>query len=201
MPASKKAAAAAASTTGRALAQGAKAPSARATARKASKSAPIPTQSDEHTPAVRRAPQDPSAYAVTAWGDSNFELTTPGGQTCLVRELGIEGLIEMGLLDTLNGLAGIVANETLPKSGPPAQQFDMKALMKDPHQLVTLIELLNKVVVAAVVAPRIHAVVDQNGQPVEKEIGKVYVDSIPLEDRMFLFTELTGGLDKFASFR
>lgn len=189
MPASKATKAMAAGT------QVPKAPTARETARKAAKAAPAAR-------AQRAAPQGADAYAASTWGtEATFELTTPSGQKCLARELSIEALMEMGLLDTINSLGGIVDLEVLPsaKGQPPA--VDMAKIMGNAEALLRVMALVNKIVVAGVVAPEVHAIIDEEGEPVVREKGRTYVDSIPVGDRMFLFNELTGGLESLAAFR
>lgn len=199
MPVSKKTPAAA-SLTGRALAQGQKEPSARATKRAAAKAAPAPTQGAAEPRAERGAPQAPDSYSASVWGTTNqFELTVPSGQKCLVHQLSIERLIEMGLLEAINSLSGIVEQEVIPKAGPSATPtVDMTKLLADTSKLTRVLEVVNVIVVEAVDAPAL-ASVPEPGEP--RVNGVVYVDSIGLTDRFAIFSEVTGGLDGLAAFR
>jgi hypothetical protein len=193
MPASKKTAAMApAADYGKAP----RTPTARENARKAAKSTPAAKTAR----AQRGAPQSEEAYAASSWGTVvSFELTTPSGQKCRAHEMSIERLIEMGLLEAINSLSGIVEMETLPKGGPPA--VDMAKLLANTDQLIEVMALVNVIVCEAVEAPKVHPVIDEDGNPVKRIDGLVYVDSIPMTDRFFLFGEVTGGLESLASFR
>jgi hypothetical protein len=171
----------------------AKAPS---TARAAKRAAPKPPQSE------RKAPRSPEAYQPSAWGTTaNFEVTTPSGQTCLAHELSVEKLMEMGLLQAIDALSGIVEMKVLPGSQGKPPEVDMQKVMSNGKQLMEVMNLVNMIVCAGVVEPQVHPVVDQDGNSVERVNGRVYVDSIPLGDRFFLFNEITGGLESFAAFR
>lgn len=174
----------------------AKAPSARAVKRATAKSTPA-AQNDK---LVRGAPQDPSAYAASAWGGRNeFEVTVPSGQKCLCKELSVERLIEMGLLQAINSLEGLVSNQVLPAAqGQRTVQVDMATLVKSADKLTAVLELVNTIVVEAVVAPVVHAVPPLGEARVQ---GLVYVDSIDLTDRFALFSEVTGNLESLSSFR
>lgn len=169
--------------------------------KRAAKKAPAPTQAPEGMGAVRGAPQAHESYAPSTWGsDNHFELTTPSGQKCLCKPLSIEDLMAMGLLETINALSGIVESEVLPKAkGQPT--VNMTKLMADPSQLMPVLAMVNRIICAAVVAPEVYPIADESGAPAERVQGRVYVDSIPITDRFAIFNEVTGGLDKFASFR
>lgn len=174
----------------------AKAPSARAVKRATAKSTPA-AQNDK---LVRGAPQDPSAYAASAWGGRNeFEVTVPSGQKCLCKELSVERLIEMGLLQAINSLEGLVANQVLPGAqGQRTIQVDMASLVQNADKLTAVLELVNTIVCEAVGAPVVHAVPPLGEARVQ---GLVYVDSIDLTDRFALFSEVTGNLESLSSFR
>lgn len=186
-----------ASKATKAMAAGTQVPKA-PTARKAAKAAPAAPKAR----AQRAAPKLAEMYTASTWGTgATFELTTPSGQRCLARDLSIETLMEMGLLDTINSLSGIVDLEVLPsaKGQPPA--VDMAKIMGNAEALLRVMALVNKIVIAGVVAPEVHPIIDDEGEAVVKQKGLTYVDSIPVGDRMFLFNELTGGLESLAAFR
>lgn len=193
MPSSKQTAAQA-SAVGRGMVEKPK------TSRAAKRAAPKTDQTAQNARLERRAPQDQSAYAASAWGaQTQFEVTTPSGQKCLCRELTVERLIEMGLLQAINSLEGIVANQVLPKAeGKPTVQVNMAELVQNADKLTAVLELVNTIVVEAVVAPKIYAV-PEGGE--ERVNGLVYVDSIGMTDRFAIFGEVTGGLESLAQFR
>lgn len=195
MPASKKTAAAA-------VRQGPPPQPTALTGRAAKRAAPKAATAPKTAKAQRAAPQAPSTYTASTWGAANnFELTTPSGQTCLCRDLPLEELMEAGLLDTINGLSGIVDLEVLPQAQGQPPAVDMAKVMQNGEALLSVLALVNTIVCMGVVAPEIHPIVDGEGNRVKKESGLVYVDSIPAPDRMFLFNELTGGLEQLAAFR
>ena len=192
MPSSKSKAAAEASAVGRGT--------AKPLGARAAKRAAKPTQAAQNERLVRQPGQDPSAYTASAWGTTpTFEVTVPSGQTCLVRELTVERLIEMGLLQAINSLEGIIGNQVLPAvEGKKPVEVDMTSLMKNADQLTAVIDLVNTIVCEAVVAPKVYPVPDPGG---DRVMGLVYVDSIGLGDRFALFGEVTGNLDSLATFR
>lgn len=186
--------AATASAVGRGTAKELSGRAAKRAAPSVAKSTPAPVKAR----AQRGAPQAPETYSASGWGaEVQFELTTPSGKKCLAHELSIERLIEMGLLETINSLSGIIESEVLPQaSGQP--QVDMKKMMANGEQLVGVLGLVNVIICEAVDAPVVHPVPEAGEARV---VGNVYVDSIPLTDRFFLFNEVTGGLDSLAAFR
>jgi hypothetical protein len=199
-PTPRKTAAKTAEIAGRNLARGAKEPSAREQRRDTERTATKSTPAAQKERLVRGVPQDPENYAASVWGTQTaFEVTTPSGQKCLVRELTVERLIEMGLLELINSLESIVSNDVLPKvGGEQAPTVDMNQLMKDPSKLMRVLDLVNTIVCEAVVAPKVHQVPADGASRVQ---GQVYVDSIGMEDRFALFGEVTGNLEGLATFR
>lgn len=148
----------------------------------------------------RGAPQAPEAYKATQWGagPSEFDVTCPSGQKALVRSLDIMRLMDMGLLDRLNGLSGIINTQVLPKAkGQRVPEVDVNELMKNADGLREVLALVDTVICEAVVLPEVYANVPDE----ERVEGRVYADSIGLEDKFFIFNEVTGGLDQLANFR
>jgi hypothetical protein len=173
-------------------------PTARQQKRAAAKKAtPAPKQAPESTGAVRGAPQAPSAYSASTWATTaQFEITCPSGQKCLAHQLTIERLMEMGLLEAINSLSGIVEQEMIPRTGAP--NVDMTKLLSDAPKLLQVMSLVNEVVVEAVDAPEVHPVPPSGEARVP---GLVYIDSIGMVDRFAIFSEVTGGLGDLAAFR
>jgi len=139
-------------------------------------------------------------YAVTAWGKNKgdfHDLTCPSGQTCQVRRPGVEGLIELGLLDKVDALTGLVDQKHIARvDGRKA--VDVEALAKDKKSLMQVVDTVNQIVVHVVNQPEIHPV-PKKGQ--ERDPEKVYVDDIDLEDKMFIFQYTVGGSSDLEKFR
>jgi hypothetical protein len=84
----------------------------------------------------------------------------------------------------------------MPQNGPPA--VNMEKLMGNAEQLVQVMGLVNIILCEAIEAPQVWPI-PEDGEP--RVSGRVYVDTISMEDRFFLFSEVTGGLESLASFR
>ena len=177
-------------------------------AQRATKARPRSTQSDEQPARGHRGtPQAPEAYTPTTWGQdvTSFELTCPSGQKCLAKELDIMRLMELGLLDRINGLSGIVNAQMLPKArGQRVPEVDVNELLRNKDALIEVMALVNSIVCESVVAPHVWPIVDEDGLPIpdeERKPERIYVDSVRLTDKFFIFNEVTGGLEQLAAFR
>jgi hypothetical protein len=55
--------------------------------------------------------QQDNKYAVTSWGkaEETYDLTVPSGQTCLVRNITMNAIIELGLVNELDSMSRIVS--------------------------------------------------------------------------------------------
>jgi hypothetical protein len=107
-------------------------------------------------------------------------------------------LMELGLIDRINGLSGIVNTQVIPKAkGQRVPEVDIAELMKNKDGLREIMLLVDTIVCEAVVAPEVHPNVPQS----ERVKGLVYVDSVRMADKFFIFNEVCGGLDQLASFR
>ena len=201
MPSSKKTAAMAPIAE---YGQQAKAPTARAVRRTAAKATPAAQKAAKG----KRAPAQPaSAYTPTTWGQQTqgFEIECPSGQKCLAKELDIMRLIELGLLDRINGLTGIVNSQVVPKAkGQRVPEVDVASILQNKDGLREIMLLVDTIVCEAVIAPEVFPVIDEDGVPIpddEREPDRIYTDSIRLTDRFHIFNEVTGGLDQLAAFR
>jgi len=170
--------------------------SSREVARKAAKA----TQSAAKTAPARQAPQPASAYQATTWGQGTegFELTCPSGQKCLAKELDIMRLIELGLLDRINGLSGIVNSQVVPKAkGQRVPEVDVASILQNKDGLREIMLLVDTIVCEAVLAPEVYENVPND----ERVVGRIYADSVRLTDKFHIFNEVTGGLEQLAAFR
>lgn len=132
-------------------------------------------------------------YAPTTWGntDSNadqpFDFQTPSGQTCLIRRLGIEDIFAMGLLNKLDFFSQAIEKDdsAKPKHSENNENESLtKAIMSNSGQMM---ETINSIVVAGVVQPPVYALPEN---PSLKKSGLLYVDKIPFNDRVAIFSEV-----------
>lgn len=146
---------------------------------------------------------DADKYAPTTWGKTSpeqaepFEHTTASGQLCLIRRIGMGEILKLGFIEKFDFFtASISEGET---AGAPAPESDAskrefaKKLLGNFDQME---ETINSVILVGVIAPIVHAI-PAGGR--ERSPEKVYVDSIPFEDRVELFGEIldTEGLSSF----
>lgn len=142
------------------------------------------------------------------------ELTLPSGQTCLARKMGVEGVIETGLLaqvDVLTATVDQYSRKVKGGNGVPDGQAIDNSLLKDPKAMSAIIGLVDRLLPHIVVSPpvKLHfletkvgsTVVTRKIAPEHREDGVVYSDQIELDDKMELFNWAMGGLEKFTSFR
>jgi hypothetical protein len=157
-------------------------------------------------------------YEPTVWAEQAkplFDLKLPSGQVCQVRRLSIEKLAGMGLLDQMDVLTNLMETSVAvpARGGKKPQDRKPKAMTKaqalaeenkqvaemfsNPRQLGAMFGMIDKVVAAVVVQPSIALAVDDE----EREDGVIYVDTIPMADRMAIFSSAFGDLGDLPSFR
>jgi hypothetical protein len=158
-----------------------------------------------------------------------LEFTAPSGTTCLVRRVGLNGLITAGILESMDSLTAIVDQEVIPAAeGKP--KVNVNAVLKDAKKFQDMIDMLDKITVYAVVEPKLTAVpmkekLDFSGGavilddkpvmvPVEPEdrewtrLGEsgeeepvIYVDQIDLIDKTAIMDFVMGASNELADFR
>lgn len=147
------------------------------------------------------------------WGqkpvDDTMELTVPSGQTCTARRIGLDALMEAGILGEADTLTGIVDRKHVRRvrganGVADHDDIDADSVMKDPEALKAVMVLADKAVPHIVVEPKVVCHWDDKGQsiPVERRVeGVIYTDMIGFEDKMFLFDFGVGGSSDVARFR
>jgi hypothetical protein len=151
-------------------------------------------------------------YAPTAWNlDPYIDLTFPSGQLAQVRRPGVPQLIDAGVLDSADTLGSLVDQKHL-KRVKGQQQIDPASLMKDSANLITVMQLVDKVTAYMVIQPAVAEIwveeMNDEGKKIRRKIrdderdpNVVYCDVIGIEDRMFLFQYAVGGSTDLATFR
>lgn len=138
-----------------------------------------------------------SKYTPTAWGGNTGEdLTVPSGQLCRVRRPGPTALINEGVLHNLDRLTPIVDSYIDKVEGKP--QVNVDKLMQDPSKIEQMIHIVDRVVCAVVIEPKV--VMTPNDATSRKD-GVIYCDMIDLEDRFFIFQFAVGGSSDLERFR
>lgn len=135
-------------------------------------------------------------YAPTAWGNYDEEKTMPSGQKCRVRKLGFEDFLDAGLLDSMNTLQGVVDKNVRKGSGQPP--VDPIKLMKDKRTSSNMTGIINKVVIMSVTAPKIFPA---PAEFKDREVGKVYVDTVGMMDKLEIFSLAVGEMNALEEFR
>lgn len=176
------------------------------------------------------SPYAATAWGQSA-GDGLHDITVPSGQLVQVQRVGPTELIKLGLLEQVDVLGALVQTEHVDRvtgrGKPPKKAKDadaeraeqMKTLMSDPAKLLSAVELIDKVICYVVVQPKVHAVPVQRAATAEDvaeyddlELGEefippripkgaVYIDTVELEDKMFIFQYVAGGTSDLESFR
>lgn len=148
-----------------------------------------------------------SNYEATTWGKNKGKtkghpITVPSGQTCLVKRPGVEGLIELGLLDKVDSLTGLVDQKHI-KRVKGEKTVDVDTLAKDKESLMMVLKTVNEIVVHVVLEPQVLPVpvAGEDGTIPERDNDAVYVDDVDLEDKMFIFQYAIGGSKDLEKFR
>ena len=170
----------------------------------------------------------PAQYEVpAAWGLSPYtDMDLPSGGRIQAKRLALEDIIAAGLIEEFDSLTPTVEEKVVgPAKGKkpqdrakkkPTKAEQAKAdaaagmnFFKDKNTASTLIRVLALMLPQVVIQPKVYAHMEQvDGEwqvipPAERIEGRVYVDSIPLEDQMHIFGWAMSGLDteKLQQFR
>jgi hypothetical protein len=165
-----------------------------------------------------------STTPAAAAGTVEF-LTLPSGQTCRVRRIGIEGMIEAGLLTEGDSLMAIVDEKHVKRArnnegkNPKVKDLSDRAsaveIMRNPEMLKKVVFFVDQTLPVVVVEPSIRAhfkilspAKNQGDLPEtamipieERDAGFVYTDQVGLEDKMFIFQYCVGGTRDIETFR
>lgn len=168
-----------------------------------------------------------SQYDISTWGSPlAFDFKTPSGQTCLMRRLDVEDLVELDVLSEIDRLSSLVASEHIePATGnrrvpqdhklkkltaaqeKAEQERAFKRITGNKEDFKVLAWLMDGVVAAAVLLPELtrcyRGVKDDYVKiPIkDRKLGLVYTDSVPFGDRMQIFNTAIGSMDGLANFR
>lgn len=163
---------------------------------------------------------DPTPQAINnVWGQSTIGqsvfLTLPSGQTCHAKVVGIQGVLEAGVLGEADSLTAFVGRDYIrkvrgAKGKPDFEEIDPQKLLKDPATLQKIVKMVDglmpHVIVNPVVACHYRVVNEETKEtmmigPDVRISGVIYTDQIPLEDKMFIFNFAMSGVKEVETFR
>lgn len=169
----------------------------------------------------------PSNYDLTVWKvDNESDLRTPSGQLCRVKELGLQEMAELGVIDQMDTLGMLVEekhikrvqgkrpqDKKLTKAQQAAkEQGEITKMLKDKKKFGALVTLLDKVAATCVVEPVVEnpwVPVDENDpEKGERKLTRserldaaLYADVLPFNDKMTIFEFAFKGMGELESFR
>lgn len=154
-------------------------------------------------------------YGVGKRGGEAFETNLPSGETCLQRALSMEDLLDLGVSDQLDSLAGIVQVEHIDRVAGKKSQIAAAAqtmagldpsttegraallsLLKDKKRWDHLLEFVNKIVVRAVIEPPVY-----DGRAAEQPVNvpthdALNVHDVDLQDKLAIMNAALAKLQK-----
>lgn len=156
-------------------------------------------------------PSSANKYTPTTWGRQPYQdLEMPSGQMAQVRMPGVQQLVAIGVLDSTDSLSALIDKKHIKRvKGKPA--IDGPSLMKDPKNVLSLLQIVDKVTAYMVVQPTVQEPFieeDVDGKMTtrplrddERDPEVVYTDAIETIDKMYLFQYAVGGSADLAQFR
>lgn len=134
-------------------------------------------------------------YAPTTWGAGEYDFVVPSGQRCRLRKMQVEELAKRGILDKVTRLPGLTETVIQKAEGQPPEKV---AEMPSAETIKTVTDLVNELIPLVVIAPVISPIPAENE---ERTPGRIYVDSIDIEDRIAILNRAIGGLKNLDTFR
>lgn len=154
-----------------------------------------------------------------AWGGNAFiDLTVPSGGKIQAKRIDLEDIVAAGLIDEFDKLSGVVNEKVVgpaqgkrPQDRKPKKPTKAEAakdaaqngreFMKDPGSVAALMRMMALLLPQIVLQPTIHPSMEKvDGEwvripPAKRIEGRVYVDSVPLGDQMFILNWAMEGLN------
>jgi len=143
------------------------------------------------------------------WGHKNDGelIELPSGAVVRAMRPGVQGLVQAGILESLDALTGIVQSETIPKA-EGKREIDVSSVLKDSSRLGEMMEMLDRVTLHVVTEPKIYPapVVPEDaeeGANAEdfRQDNRAYIDLIDPDDKTFIMNFAFGGTRDLSTFR
>lgn len=112
------------------------------------------------------------------WGQSTLGkrifLTLPSGQTCWAKPIGLQGVMETGILGEADSLSAYVGRQFVRKvrggkGKPDTEEIDAKLLMKSPDTLKKIVKLVDGLTPLVVVEPKVLCHYEVTDRGTDKE--------------------------------
>jgi hypothetical protein len=144
--------------------------------------------------------------------DPTFELELPSlrdpndpeseHNMCLARRPGVQGLIKIGVLDSLDSLTSLVKTEHFDRvdkeMGHRVQAQQAMDLLGRQSDLLKAMVLMDKIVSYCVIEPKVQMPPEDDG---ERDPEVLYTDQIDQDDKNFIMQWAVGGTRDLDSFR
>jgi hypothetical protein len=162
---------------------------------------PSPSASGDPKPSP--APSAQARPAAEVWGSNEYDFTCPSGAQCRMRKLMPEKLLEMGVLDKITALPGYTDELIKQAEGAPPERTGAASTLPDKEELQQIVDLLEVLVPMVVVTPTVYPapVFDEGGKMPDRVEGRIYTDSIELQDRVAIMERAVHGVKPLATFR
>ena len=117
-----------------------------------------------------------------------YDKVLPSGAKVRLRKLELEDLAELGVLDEMDAFT--------PKamSGNVVKKDSEPAAIDTAKQITKVLDLMDKIAVAALIKPEVHPRLKDGEEPVE---GRLYVNGIPANDRGAIFEDSVEEIGSF----
>jgi|SRR5687768_7672742 len=155
-------------------------------------------------PSDNTQPPIDDKYAVTSWGGSTHEdLRLPSGQLCLARRVGVQGLLEAGIIHDIDPLKAMIQQHQERVEGKPSkdQQDQIFELLKDEEKTASLFHMLDRILCHVVVKPQVKMTPNDITNRKDLPPGTVYADQVELSDKFYIMTWSVGGAEALKDFR
>lgn len=140
-------------------------------------------------------------YTPDVWGApksvNEKDLTLPSGQRCRIRELNMEDVLELDLIDLMDSFSGQIMTDGTAKVANEGVGTFMEFL-KNKQKRETFMNTVDSVIPVVVVAPTVTAM-PKEGRVLRKD--KIYPSMISFNDKLAIFTEAFSGFGEVSSFR
>lgn len=166
-------------------------------------------------------PESTPQVVNNVWGQSTLGhrvfLTLPSGQTCWAKPIGLQGVLESGMLGEADSLTAFVGKQFIKKvrgrnGVADKEEIDAKLIMNSPETIRKIVKLVDGITPLVVVDPvvychyrTVNAGTDREDTemiPAEDRVsGAIYTDMVDLRDKMFLFNFTMSGVKDAESFR
>lgn len=164
-----------------------------------SRAAAIRAEQEAEQDSQLYSPKD-EKYAPTSWGGSAYEdVPLPSGQLCLARKVGVQGLLESGIIHDIDPLMGFIQQHQNRMEGKDTldENAAMMDVLKDESKRVALFHMLDKIVCYVVVKPHVEMTPNDITR---RKPDVIYADMVDMMDKMHIMTWTLGGVEKLSSF-